>query len=197
MPNAQPPAAPKQDRRVQRTRDALRDALMSLMAERGWDEIDVLSLCERANIGRSTFYQHFPNKEALLKQSLDGLRGWLMGSVGSDPTGGEPLGFVPGLLAHVHEQRQVFKALVGRRSGQYVQERFRELLVELVLASAARSKARGWQNSARAHYLAGALFELMVWWLASNRPQRPEDIAAAFTRWSASALDLAALGSHA
>jgi AcrR family transcriptional regulator len=197
LPKARPPAPPKQDRRVKRTRYALRDALMSLMAERGWDDIDVLSLCDRANVGRSTFYQHFPNKEALLRQSLEGLHGWLMGSVASDPKGGEPLSFVPGLLAHVHEQRQVFKVLVGRRSGLYVQERFRELLVELVQASTATGKARGWQDSARAHYLAGALFELMVWWLASSRPQRPEDIAATFTHLSRSALDLAALGPHA
>jgi AcrR family transcriptional regulator len=164
---------------------------MSLMAERGWDEIDVQSLCERANVGRSTFYQHFPNREELLKQSLDGLREWLMESVNVNAPGGATLGFVPALLAHVHEHRQVFKALVGRRSGQYVQERFRELLVDLVQANAPAGK-RGWMESARAHYLAGALFELMVWWLASNRPQRTDDIAAAFSRWSALALDPAA-----
>lgn len=197
MPNARPSAPAKQDRRVQRTRHALVHALMSLMGERGWDDIDVLSLCERANIGRSTFYQHFPNKEELLKQSLGGLRDGLMSSVSAGTSGADPLGFLPGLLAHVHEQRLVFKALVGRRSGQYVQERFRELLVELVQANTASGKTRGWQDSARAHYLAGALFELMVWWLASNRPQRPEEITAIFKRWSASALDTAALGSSA
>jgi AcrR family transcriptional regulator len=196
LPNARPPAPPKQDRRVQRTRDALLQALMALMAERGWDEIDVLALCERANVGRSTFYQHFPNKEELLKQSLVGLGDWLMSSVRLAPNGGEPLGFVPGLLAHVHEQRQVFKAVVGRRSGQYVQERFRELLVELVQANTTIGRARGWQDSARGHYLAGALFELMVWWLASNRPQRPEDIAATFMLWSAPALDAAPVRSN-
>ena len=43
------------DRRSTRTRTALRDALLGLIAERGWDEIAVQDLCERANIGRSTF----------------------------------------------------------------------------------------------------------------------------------------------
>lgn len=175
------------DRRVLRTRDALRDALMELMSERGWDDTDVQTLCERANIGRSTFYQHFPNKEELLKQSLAGLRDWLMSSV-RDVSIDEPLGFVPKLLDHVHEHQTVFRALVGRRSGQYVQERFRELLVELVLADIPKTD-RSWTRNALAHYLAGALFELMIWWLASNRPQRPEDIAAAFRRWSAPALN--------
>jgi len=35
-------------------------------------------------------------------------------------------------VLHVHEQRQVFQAMLGRRSGHFVQDRFRELLVELV-----------------------------------------------------------------
>lgn len=186
MPRTAPSDA-NPDRRVLRTREALRHALMALMGERGWDEIDVQSLCERANVGRSTFYQHYPNKEELLKQSLGGLREWLMSSVETQKPSGESLRFLPGLLGHVHEHREVFRSLVGRRSGQYVQERFREMLVELVHANTAGGD-RGWLGSARTHYLAGALFELMVWWLASNRPQRPDDIAAAFRRWSAAAL---------
>jgi AcrR family transcriptional regulator len=66
------------DRRVQRTRDALRTALMALMVERGWDAVDVQALCDRANIGRSTFYQHYSNKEELLKQNFAGLRDALL-----------------------------------------------------------------------------------------------------------------------
>ena len=40
------------DRRSLRTRSALRDALLDLIVERGWDDIAVQDLCERANIGR-------------------------------------------------------------------------------------------------------------------------------------------------
>ena len=68
------PEPPRVDRRVLRTRGALRDALLELMVERGWDGVDIQSLCERANIGRSTFYLHYPNKEELLKGSLGDLR---------------------------------------------------------------------------------------------------------------------------
>ena len=57
------------DRRSLRTRTALRDALLGLIAERGWDEIAVQDLCERANIGRSTFYLHFP-KDTLNKSAF-------------------------------------------------------------------------------------------------------------------------------
>jgi AcrR family transcriptional regulator len=171
------------DRRIQRTRDALREALMQLMVECGWDAIDVRTLCDRANIGRSTFYQHYPNKEELLKANFAGLRDALMAQAQAGPPQPGKLAFVSGLVAHVHEAQEVFRALLGRRSGHYVQDRFRELLIELVQAGTP-SKTRGWQATAQAHYLGGALFELLAWWLGSNRPHKPSEIEALFDQWS-------------
>lgn len=180
------------DRRIQRTRDALREALMALMVEQGWDAIDVQTLCDHANIGRSTFYQHYSNKEELLKANFAGLRDALMAQAVTLAPAPGPLAFVPGLIAHVHEAQDVFRALLGRRSGHYVQDRFRELLVELVLAGAADGRPRHWQSAAQAHYLGGALFELLAWWLGSNRPQKPKDIEALFFHWSEPVLRLPA-----
>lgn len=172
------------DRRVQRTRDALRLAMMQLMTESGWDGIDVQSLCERANIGRSTFYQHYDNKEALLKANFAMLRDALLtGAEASTPRAGH-LGFAAGLIAHVYEAQDVFRALVGRRSGNYVQDRFRELLVELVQAELPDKASPTWQGEAKAHYLGGAMFEMLVWWLSRSRTQKPQEIEALFHEWS-------------
>jgi AcrR family transcriptional regulator len=174
---------PTRDRRVERTRAALRDALIDLMQESGWDAIDVQTLCRRANVGRSTFYQHFPNKEELLKSSLAGLGQTLRAHAAPGP-----LGFVSGLVTHVHEMQALFRALLVRRSAHYVQDRFRELLMEMMLADQPGSR-RSWQATARAHALAGALFELLVWWLGSNRPHKPREIEALFRQWSTAVLD--------
>lgn len=174
------------DRRIQRTRFALRDALIALMHERGWEEIDVRTLCARANVGRSTFYEHFPNKEELLKASFAGLKDALTKQTEALPPG--PLAFVPGLVAHVHEMQELFRALLVRRSGQYVQGRFRDLLIEMMLDDLPPSR-RSWEATARAHYLGGALFELLIWWLGSNRPHKPREIASLFKQWSTAVLD--------
>ena len=183
-----PAPAAAVDRRIQRTRDALREALMALMVERGWDAIDVQTLCDHANIGRSTFYQHYSNKEELLKANFAGLRDALMAQAVTEVSVPGPLAFVAGLIAHVHEAQDVFRALLGRRSGHYVQDRFRELLVELVLAGSPGTKARSWQTQAQAHYLGGALFELLAWWLGNNRPHKAQDIEALFCQWSEAVL---------
>jgi AcrR family transcriptional regulator len=60
----------KPDRRVQRTRETLREALMALIVERGYDNITILDITERANVARTTFYLHFKDKEDLLFNSM-------------------------------------------------------------------------------------------------------------------------------
>ena len=70
------------DRRVRRTRRALRDALLELTLERGWDEVNVLDVCERADVARSTFYTHFADKEELLLSGFDDLRAALRATTG-------------------------------------------------------------------------------------------------------------------
>ena len=58
------------DRRVRRTRKALRDALLTLAARRSWDDISVQDICSAADVGRSTFYAHYDGKDALLANGL-------------------------------------------------------------------------------------------------------------------------------
>jgi len=53
-------STPKIDRRVRRTRDALGDALLKLMQEKAFETITVQQVLDRAGIGRTTFYAHYP-----------------------------------------------------------------------------------------------------------------------------------------
>ena len=63
----------KNDRRSQRTRQALHDALFDLMAQKGYEAVSIKDIIERANVGRSTFYAHYANKDELLASQLDRL----------------------------------------------------------------------------------------------------------------------------
>lgn len=59
-------AACCEDRRISRSKKALRDALIALMDARGLDGFTVNDLCMRADLNRGTFYNHFHDKEHLL-----------------------------------------------------------------------------------------------------------------------------------
>jgi len=61
------------DRRVQKTRKLLQDALIELVAEKSYETVSIREILERANVGRSTFYAHFQDKDQLLHSILDRL----------------------------------------------------------------------------------------------------------------------------
>jgi AcrR family transcriptional regulator len=170
------------DRRVQRTRHALRDALISLLEESGWDDINIQNLCERANVGRSTFYLHFQNKEELLVSGLNDLRSGLRAQAAAEKHGApDSLPFVRGLIEHVYEQRTLFRAIIGRRSGHVVQKCFREMVNQLVEEEISLPVA-GWQQVAGTRYIAGALVELLAWWVDAGNARSAEDIEQLFYR---------------
>ena len=162
------------DRRVVRTREALRDALIALMVERGWDEVGIRDVCARASVGRSTFYTHFADKEELLLSGYDDLRRMLR-SVGRGDSR-KPLAFTRGLFEHAHDNKRMFRALVGKRSSQVAQTRFLQLVVELTREDLAGN------GETTVQYVAGAFFQLLIWWVDSRSALSPEEIDAIFQR---------------
>lgn len=168
------------DRRIERTRLALRNALILMLAEHSWDDINIRDLCAQANVGRSTFYLHFQGKEELLVSAFDDLRGWLA-SHRSDEQPSNALPFVRGLIEHADEQRQLFRIIIGRRSGHIVHKRFREMVIGLV-RDELTIPSSGWQREAAANYVGGALVELLAWWIDSGKGVSADDVEQFFYR---------------
>jgi AcrR family transcriptional regulator len=54
------------DRRIQKTKRILSDSLVGLIREKGYENVTIEDIINRANVGRSTFYSHFENKDQLL-----------------------------------------------------------------------------------------------------------------------------------
>src|SRR5215218_7311101 len=61
------------DRRIEKTRALLRGALGALIREKPYDDIAVKEILNRANVGRSTFYTHFADKDAMLLSCIHDL----------------------------------------------------------------------------------------------------------------------------
>ena len=61
----------KADRRSHRTKRSLSEALVDLIKEKRFDEITVQNVIDRAEVGRSTFYSHFRDKEDLFQQDWE------------------------------------------------------------------------------------------------------------------------------
>ncbi|HEY6893908.1 MAG TPA: helix-turn-helix domain-containing protein [Rhodanobacteraceae bacterium] len=104
------------DRRVERTRQALLGAFIAIMFEgRRYDRIRIADVIARAGVGRSTFYEHYPNKEALLAETIRMPFAPLAEAVDADAQ----VGTLAGALTHFHQNRvhgrAVFAGATGRR----------------------------------------------------------------------------------
>lgn len=161
----------------------MREALLSLLPERGWDDLSVQDLCDRADVGRSTFYLHFQNKEELLAGGLSDLQAQLRaGAAAAGDRQPGRLAFVRGLIDHVGEQRKVFRSIVGRRSGHVIQTRFREMVLQLVAEDVAFRSAAEWQRDVGVRFVVGALVETLAWWVEGGKGRTADEVEDLFHR---------------
>src|ERR1700739_3920091 len=73
--------AAARERGVRRTRKLLHDAFLELVIEKGYEKTTIQDILDRADVGRSTFYVHYRDKEALLMASFDEMRDQLEGEL--------------------------------------------------------------------------------------------------------------------
>jgi AcrR family transcriptional regulator len=165
------------DRRTRRSRQRLHEALVALTLERGWDRVTVQAVCDRARVGRSTFYLHFADKEDALVGGLEHVR---------DDLRKRPremaFGFVRGLMDHADESRRLFRAVIGKRSGLAVQRRFREIVLELVVDELCAQGVRRTELATSSRFLTGALVELLFAWVETREAAPALEVERAFVR---------------
>jgi AcrR family transcriptional regulator len=169
------------DRRVRRTRKALLDALLALMIDKGYEAISVQDIIERADVGRSTFYSHYTDKDDLLQDGMAGLRTIVERSEAAPHDGRRMLGFSLNLFRHIHEHQQLARALFARPGRAPVLGH-----IEAVLAGVVRAElpeppgTSAVPREALVRYVVGAYLSLLEWWLSTDPPSPPEEIDRTF-----------------
>ena len=71
-------ASPPMDKRMQRTREAIRSALLSLLNQKDASQINVSELTEKAQISRKTFYLHYASVDEALQELENEIAQWVM-----------------------------------------------------------------------------------------------------------------------
>jgi AcrR family transcriptional regulator len=187
------------DRRIQRTRELLRDSLFALITERGYDALSVQEIIDRANVGRATFYAHFSNKDELLLCGFDVLlqelkQLQLQASVASADPEARLFAFSHHIFAHVDLYRPVYHAMAKERGGATVRQHLHRLLVDCSKSELKRlhggRPAR--ELDALTQFFSGAFVGLLSWWIEAKAPLGVEKIDQLFRRLAIPALVAAA-----
>jgi len=179
------------DRRVLRTRRSLHKALMSCILEKKYESITVQEILDRADVGRSTFYMHFRDKDELLVSGFGELQG-LLKSAQAAPAAvpgksyERVIGFSLAMFEHASEYRRVNRALLGSSAEAIVRRQIHSVLADLVGKEVEiefrRPKRVGSAVSPEllTHFLVSTYISVMSWWLRGKNPVPPKEIDAAY-----------------
>lgn len=175
------------DPRVRRTRQLLRNALVELIQEKGYNDITVKDITERATLNRATFYLHYQDKGDLLAQGFE--------QVWQELTQRNPLPVAPdGTLAlegtrttvrsdfeHLHEDAEFYKVMLGEQGVPEFIHRMQDHVYEST-ADRLRSVLGGLPVQPVPieivlQFIASAYVGIMEWWLENDQPYTPQEMA--------------------
>jgi AcrR family transcriptional regulator len=180
MSENSPSAAPKVDPRVVRTRDRLGDALVELLLAKPFDDITVQEVLDRAHISRSTFYEHYRDKNDLFLSDVDQFFEGMATLLARSKDRSERVAPVTEFFTHVAEARDLYRVLVESGRIHDVNE-----IGEAHFARAIQGRleqqphADSFTKTKRAelaHAFAGALFSLLSWWVRDGMKNPPRQM---------------------
>lgn len=165
------------DRRTQKTEALLREALAALIREKPYDDIVVKEILDRANVGRSTFYTHFRDKDELL---LSGIQDMLPsarpadgGRVPAKPCDGIVWFSLP-ILEHIEQHRRAGGATMGPRGRRAMHEHLQHAITELIedeVSTALRRRPAGHVSpELLVRGIASTFVLVLNWWVESENP---------------------------
>ncbi len=174
------------DRRVQKTHQLLQEALVALVAEKGYETVTVQEILARANVGRSTFYAHFQDKDQLLHSCFDSLNGLFeqhtkrLARAEQTPEGDDNAAPTLSLFQFVGQNHRFFKALLGKRgNGIFHKPIYDYMLAHMndhLLLLMPHENDDPFRREIVAHYLVSAMMGILGWWVEKDMPCAAEVI---------------------
>lgn len=193
----------KTDRRIQRTRLALRKALLEIIKEKKYDSISVEEITQRANLGRATFYLHYKDKEDLLVDEFNEIvnerariiadipfSDWLPALENPDLIA-ENKPALPLLMAfqHVANHADLYKLLLKSEKSDRTLERIRKIISQSI-SGFLQTKIENdpipilfeVPIDLLSAYFSGALLSCVDWWFEQELAISPEEMTRMFQR---------------
>jgi AcrR family transcriptional regulator len=189
----------KKDRRVRRTRRALREAMLDLMQEKGYEQVTIEELTNRADIGRTTFYLHYNAKQDLLLEQFGEMVDQLVAQLSQIPLSSwgqegdlrsvddHPSRPITMIFYHAAENEDLYRIVLQGEGVDQAAQRLQTIMTNAVNAYMHHKLG---DESERmnlqipldvfANYFAGALLGVLKWWLEASMPYTPQEMEGIF-----------------
>jgi AcrR family transcriptional regulator len=169
--------------RLRRTQKLLREALIELIEERGFEALTIGEITERAMVSRAAFYRNYQDKYDLVEQIFEEAMSALLNAVG-DLGPDHPAEVWVTFFEHIASYDRLYRALLGSKGSPWFVMKMRASLSNLIKERG--HLPHGPDVSAPFHTfsdefvpdLVSTMFvEAITWWLEQGRPYTPKEIA--------------------
>ncbi|MZQ86436.1 TetR family transcriptional regulator [Paenibacillus sp. 5J-6] len=171
----------KIDRRILKTREAIRNALIALMSEKSFENITINDISEKANLNRGTLYLHYTDKYDLLDKCIKDHLSNMLNYCTISQVGEAKLDVINSplpLFQYLEEHFSFYSSMLTNKGITCFQE---QLIFMVKNGINERLKAgeinQGDDNEVAVQYMASAFVGVVEWWIKNNMPLSPEVMA--------------------
>ena len=175
--------------RVKRTKILLREALIALIEERGFNTLTVGELTERAMVSRAAFYRNYQDKYDLVEQIFEEAMSTLFNAIGE--FGQEhPADVWIRFFEQIAQYDRLYRALLGKKGSPWFVRKMRARLAELIKEHGSLEDPHDPSISAQVPHpahpfsdlfvpdlVATMIVEAITWWLEQGQPYTPKELA--------------------
>ncbi|AKG34808.1 TetR/AcrR family transcriptional regulator [Paenibacillus durus] len=163
----------KVDRRILKTQEAIKKAVVELMTEKDFDQITVQDISDRANVDRKTVYHHYKDKfdllDKLIEEHINELRE-ICESESTSPEGNFSW------FKYFEEKYSFFSVMLASKGAPFFRKRFLEFVIEDIRNEweMTEGKKSGLSEEVIVQFFAPAYVGLVEWWFTNGMPYPPD-----------------------
>ncbi len=180
-----------EDRRITRSKQALREALIELTEERGLDGFSASDLCAKAGLNRGTLYNNFGDKDGLLhaleddvmadlERFQESMRALSLKDVMRYRVAKKPMPFLIGLFDYLREQGDFLHAVLGPRGDASFGPRVRDAVCTEIIQTILHERYRNNPEPFVQYYVAfyaSAYLGVITHWIDGGMKESSADMA--------------------
>ena len=169
------------DRRIRRTRRALRQTLQDLLGEKQFEQITVREIAERADISYPTFFRHYADKDALLSELMTEEISDLLDQVLPMFTSAGSLDSVTAMCVHVKDKERIWSPLLTGGAAGNVRSTF---IAQVEDRAAVWPERTDWLPAEiGTQLLCSVTLDVLSWWLGKAQSTSISDVATILARF--------------
>ncbi|NHN32838.1 TetR/AcrR family transcriptional regulator [Paenibacillus agricola] len=172
----------KIDRRIRKSQEAIKMAVIKLMNEKNFDQITIQDISDRADVSRRTIYLHYMDKfdllDKLIEEHIDKLLE-LCDSAGNDA---DYMDAVLLWFEYFESHYLFFSAMLASKGSSFFRNRFLEFFLQ-ELKKKENDMPEGNNQGLTdgedvdTQFLGAAIVGVMEWWFKNGKPYPPHFMA--------------------